>query len=369
MNAGVLCDDRWHPAEVVEQGMGPLQSGDTVLEFLRDTKGWSLERMRQYDVLVVSKGNGRAEGEEQDWLTEEVQRNFRDFVAAGGGLLVCHSGTVGYPDELIFRSLVGGVFARHPHQCPVTLDYRGDFGLDEHDPATITVFDEHYFVEVADDINVFLTSTSTNGTQSAGWTRTEGKGRVCVLTPGHNLAVWLQPCISTRSARRSTGARRARGWPNYGDRGAALFRLIRRLFAALFPRRNALDLLGKAQSEQRERRARFHWEAGNAVAERQHLQALVESTEQHLAALRDQAEQNAVRDDSGEAIRLAREIAEYEQYVAIKRQKVEAANRLIEDAKKSLRATKNGSARPLPRSFRGMPGGGKAKFGRIWSAA
>jgi type 1 glutamine amidotransferase len=29
--------------------------------------------------------------------------------------------------------------------------------------------------------------------QPAGWTRAEGAGRVCVLTPGHNLEVWLHP--------------------------------------------------------------------------------------------------------------------------------------------------------------------------------
>jgi type 1 glutamine amidotransferase len=40
---------------------------------------------------------------------------------------------------------------------------------------------------------VFLTTTSEHGTQPGGWTRTEGEGRVCVLTPGHNLEVWLQP--------------------------------------------------------------------------------------------------------------------------------------------------------------------------------
>ena len=26
-----------------------------------------------------------------------------------------------------------------------------------------------------------------------GWTREEGTGRVCVLTPGHNVEVWLHP--------------------------------------------------------------------------------------------------------------------------------------------------------------------------------
>jgi len=28
---------------------------------------------------------------------------------------------------------------------------------------------------------------------AAGYVRTQGRGRVCVLTPGHNLPVWLNP--------------------------------------------------------------------------------------------------------------------------------------------------------------------------------
>jgi type 1 glutamine amidotransferase len=41
--------------------------------------------------------------------------------------------------------------------------------------------------------DVFLAATSEHGTQPAGWTRCEGAGRVAVLTPGHNVEVWLHP--------------------------------------------------------------------------------------------------------------------------------------------------------------------------------
>jgi type 1 glutamine amidotransferase len=41
--------------------------------------------------------------------------------------------------------------------------------------------------------DVFLRSHSKHGVQPAGWTRIEGEGRVCVLTPGHNLEVWRHP--------------------------------------------------------------------------------------------------------------------------------------------------------------------------------
>jgi type 1 glutamine amidotransferase len=43
------------------------------------------------------------------------------------------------------------------------------------------------------EADVFMTTTSEHGTQPGGWTRLEGEGRVCVLTPGHNVEVWLHP--------------------------------------------------------------------------------------------------------------------------------------------------------------------------------
>jgi len=44
-----------------------------------------------------------------------------------------------------------------------------------------------------DDLNQFMTSTSPDSVQPAGWTRQQGKGRVGVLTPGHYREVWLNP--------------------------------------------------------------------------------------------------------------------------------------------------------------------------------
>jgi type 1 glutamine amidotransferase len=47
------------------------------------------------------------------------------------------------------------------------------------------------------DADVFLNSESEHGSQPAGWTRVEGAGRVCVLTPGHNLPVWQDASYQT----------------------------------------------------------------------------------------------------------------------------------------------------------------------------
>jgi len=75
-----------------------------------------------------------------------------------------------------------------------------------HDVAAFTLTDEHYFIDLDDaGADVFLTTTSEHGSQPGGWTRVEGKGRICVLTPGHNLEVWLQPSFQTLLLMRCSG--------------------------------------------------------------------------------------------------------------------------------------------------------------------
>jgi type 1 glutamine amidotransferase len=59
-------------------------------------------------------------------------------------------------------------------------------------PVPFTIHDEHYEM-IMDDraVDVFLHTRSAHGVQPAGWTRREGAGKVCVLTPGHFPEVWL----------------------------------------------------------------------------------------------------------------------------------------------------------------------------------
>ena len=52
-------------------------------------------------------------------------------------------------------------------------------------------------VELIQKADVFLTTVSEHGSQPGGWTRLEGKGRVCALTPSHNLEGWQHPSFQT----------------------------------------------------------------------------------------------------------------------------------------------------------------------------
>jgi len=187
----VLCEDRWHPAEAARRGIAALAEPRFNFQFICDGGEWSRERMVGCQLLIVAKSNHRNAEDHRAWLTPQNQTELRRFVQGGGGLFVIHGGTAGYGDLIVMRETTGGIFKRHPDQCPVTVRPAPQHALTR-GVNTFTAQDEHYFMTL-DDLRaeIFLHSSSEHGVQPAGWTRREGQGRVCVLTPGHNPEVWL----------------------------------------------------------------------------------------------------------------------------------------------------------------------------------
>jgi type 1 glutamine amidotransferase len=188
----VLCDDAWHPAEIVQRGLVALADARFAFEFVAHGDKWSPAMMREFPLVVVAKANHLCAMDQAPWLTADSPPAFRDFVRSGGGLLFVHGGTC-YQDLPEMRGVAGGAFLRHPDQCPVIFEPEPDHALTQ-GVKTFVEKDEHYLMAL-DDVRaeVFLHSRSEHGRQPAGWTRNEGKGRVAVLTPGHNVEVWLHP--------------------------------------------------------------------------------------------------------------------------------------------------------------------------------
>ena len=190
MQALVLCDDIWHPAEVIKKGLAGLSTSGFQFDWIEDNRHWSAESMAKYPVTILSKANQVSSTDQTPWMTETVQRTFLDYVRSGNGLLALHGGTAGYENASVLRTLLGGVFREHPEQCPVSVEPQHNHPMTE-GVETFTRVDEHYMMDMDDEqVDIFLSTTSKHGTQPAGWRRFEGKGRVCVLTPGHNLEVW-----------------------------------------------------------------------------------------------------------------------------------------------------------------------------------
>jgi type 1 glutamine amidotransferase len=193
MQTLVLCDDTWHPARLPREGLSALKDKGFTFDWIEDARDWSAEQMAAYPLVILTKSNHISSADQRGWMTDDAQSAFADYVRKGNGLLAIHSGTADYQEMSVLRSLLGGVFTHHPEQCAVTMEPRTSHPLTTGIPP-FTLKDEHYFMAMYDhQADVFMTTHSEHGEQPAGWRRMEGAGRVAVLTPGHNLEVWLHP--------------------------------------------------------------------------------------------------------------------------------------------------------------------------------
>src|SRR3712207_2242903 len=129
MRTLVLCDDYWHPARTARAGLAPLEDAGLAFDWIERAGDWSAQRMAEYPVVVLAKANNVSSSDRRPWVTEEVQAAFRSYVRSGHGLLVIHSGTVGYREAPVLRGVLGGVFASHPPQCPVTVEPKEEHTL------------------------------------------------------------------------------------------------------------------------------------------------------------------------------------------------------------------------------------------------
>jgi uncharacterized protein len=189
----VLCGDHWHPPRIAREGLGALGGTEFTFDWIEDARDWSPEIMMTYPLVILTKSNNISVTDQAGWMTETAQAAFSEYVDAGNGLFAIHSGTAEYAQKPELRSLLGGVFTHHPEQCPVTVNPRIGHPLCA-GSVPFTLKDEHYFMALDDpQADVFMTTTSTHGEQPGAWRREVGNGRVVVLTPGHNLEVWLHP--------------------------------------------------------------------------------------------------------------------------------------------------------------------------------
>jgi type 1 glutamine amidotransferase len=189
----VICDDFYHHEEVIKPGLAFLQDEHDVT-FASDMSEYSFadKPLSSYDVVIPTKELHTSKSNKESWLTEAVEKQFTDYANNGGGFLFIHAGVVLCMKSPAVKAISGCAFESHPEQCVV------DFCITDANHAVMdgaadfAETDEHYFIDfTAIDAEVFLESRSGHGTQPAGYTRIHnGKGRVCVLTPGHNLSVF-----------------------------------------------------------------------------------------------------------------------------------------------------------------------------------
>lgn len=203
----VLCGDYWHPKEGVIEGLTPVFEPEWQVDFTTCPDEIKSGSLANYDIVIITKADEIAPDNYQVWKTEENQLALVSYVEAGGGLFILHAGTVSGKNTDIYDQLVGCRFRYHPRDSAVTVAPLVPHPICE-GVHMFTEIDEHYWIDILrSDVDViFASSSPAQGVQEkymsdpydncpstvypSGYTRTQGKGRICVLTPGHRLPVW-----------------------------------------------------------------------------------------------------------------------------------------------------------------------------------
>ncbi|MCL2277246.1 MAG: ThuA domain-containing protein [Treponema sp.] len=210
MKVLLICDDYWHPGQTAIDGIVPLENNGFQFTVIKNANDISADTLKQYPVILICKSDEVSQSDKQPWRTDDNQKIFVDYVENGGGLVAVHSALVNSKNYGVFDELIGCRFLGHPNNCPVTVQVIKPHPVTEGVGQFIEV-DEHYKIEITrSDADVIAASYSpAQGEESkyqedpyfntacaiypAAYARAQGKGRVCVLTPGHLTAVWLNP--------------------------------------------------------------------------------------------------------------------------------------------------------------------------------
>jgi len=148
----------------------------------------------QYDlVLGYTCLSSRLEGNNPtapERLTDAQIDGLLGWIRSGGAFLALHAATVIGESNPALGDLIGGVFVSHPPQFSFTVYPM--FG--EH-PITagieaFTVRDEFYIETVTPDVRLHMVAFDRGIAYPMVWSRSEGRGRVAHIAPGHSRAVW-----------------------------------------------------------------------------------------------------------------------------------------------------------------------------------
>jgi type 1 glutamine amidotransferase len=194
----VLCDDFWHPGEVIKRGFGSIKTAAYAFDFVCDAKDiLSPEMLERYPAIINCKGNVLTGANNAVWfedgVTEAGVQELEAYVKEGHGFLSLHSGNTA-KEGSAYGDFVGNAFVGHPPRCSINVEITGSHPITR-GIANFVIRDEHYNITCGapDAVELFRTTSETGGNQIGGYVRQIGKGRLCVMTPGHILSVWEHP--------------------------------------------------------------------------------------------------------------------------------------------------------------------------------
>lgn len=190
----------WHDFE------GFYQSLNEILQ----PRGWEIEATYQMDRLsrlqqepvdlVISytclgKHREGYDDHGPESLSLEQISAWRRWVQAGGSVLAVHSATVlGDSDESL-AALLGGSFIEHPPQFNFTVYPLSRMHAIIEGVEAFNIRDEFYIQNVNPQVDVHMVAIDRGKAYPMVWSKTEGKGKIAYLAPGHNLDVWRHPAF------------------------------------------------------------------------------------------------------------------------------------------------------------------------------
>ena len=210
MKVLLICNDHYHPGQVVIDGLAPLKSKGYEFDIVQDGLEVNPKNFGDYPVIILSKCDEATPDNRVSWETPEVQQAFVDYVESGGGLLTIHCGLVAGEKTDVLHGLIGSKFKWHPNNTDVIAEPIKNHPVTE-GVGQYCELDEHYYLEVlAGDIDILMASYGPAQGQPEKYesdpyhnhpakiepccyVRTQGKGRVCTITSGHHLKLWHNP--------------------------------------------------------------------------------------------------------------------------------------------------------------------------------
>lgn len=126
-------------------------------------------------------------------MTEDQVAGLTRWVRTGGRLLAAHAATALGDSNPHLGTLFGGMFLSHPEPFTFTLvPMSGEHPITANIPA-FEVRDEFYIQKYDPSVQVHMVSMYQGVAYPMVWSRTEVRGRVAHVAPGHFPEVWLHP--------------------------------------------------------------------------------------------------------------------------------------------------------------------------------
>lgn len=123
-------------------------------------------------------------------LTDAQIRSLTTWIRSGGALLAVHAATVIGQSDAALGQLIGGVFVSHAPPLTFTV-----YPIHEQHPITsgikaFAVHDEFYRQAHMPAVHVHMVAIDRGVAYPMTWSKSEGRGRVAYVAPGHSREVW-----------------------------------------------------------------------------------------------------------------------------------------------------------------------------------